>query len=751
MTDHNRRNFLRNAAAAAGSTAALSAFPPAIAKALAIAANNRTGTLQDVEHIVCFMQENRPFDHYFGSMPGVRGFADPFPIPVPTTALLQSKTVWYQRNDNAAGTAAAPKILAPQHNDTTANFALIRTADTPHLYPDAQNAWDHGRMTSWPQFKNNASMVYYTQADIPFQFALADAFTLCDANHCSFTGGTNPNRCFFFTGTNHGHDDASQPGIFNGPAMDNSYNALTNGTIKTGYTWMTYAERLQDAGISWQVYQNEEVEFYALNSLLGFKSFRDANAASVPTVSATRTPRQQALYEKGIQTRDLDLLKADVIAGTLPAVSWICATSSGSEHPSASSPAQGAAYIAKVLDALTANPDVWSKTVLILNFDENDGMFDHMAPSAPPSYITWDADPSKAVLAGASTVDASDEYLGTADGGVTTVDSFIHRPFGLGPRVPMYVISPWSKGGYVNSQVFDQTSTIRFIEKRFGVMETNISPWRRAVVGDLTSCFNFSTPNDADLISGLPDTVARDTASRALGKTVTPTVAPVPVLPVQDSGMKPSRALPYELSVQCLIAPNTTTLGATQVQLSFVNTGSQAAVFHVYDRLNLTAIPRRYTVEAGKQLSDKWVPATTGSYDLWVLAPNGFHRHFTGNAKRVAAAMQPNPDVTVAYDTVGKTLNVTLTNSGPVAANFTVSANAYFGTTPVAHPVAAHSQTVISLPIDATAGWYDFSARVTGQTDYSRRFAGRMETGADSVSDPAMHGTAVGSQYQVAG
>ncbi|MCK9689006.1 phosphocholine-specific phospholipase C [Scleromatobacter humisilvae] len=743
----DRRNFIRSIATAAGSTAALSAFPPAIARALAIAANDRTGTLEDVEHIVCFMQENRSFDHYFGSMAGVRGFADPFPIPVPDTALLAGRTVWYQRNDTATG--SNPKVLAPQHNDTSANFALIRTADTPHLYPDAQLAWDHGRLSNWPQYKNNPSMVYFTQADIPFQFALANAFTLCDDNHCSFTGGTNPNRCFFFTGTNHGHDDPGQPGIFNGPAMDNSYNALTNGTVKGGYTWMTYAERLEDAGVSWQVYQNEEVEFYALNSLLGFRNFRDANAASTPSVSPTRTPRQQALYEKGIRTRDLDLLKADVIAGTLPKVSWICATSSGSEHPGASSPAQGAAYIAKVLDALTANPDVWSKTVLIINFDENDGFFDHAAPPAPPSYVTWNADPSQSVLAGASTVDASDEYLGDADGGITTVDPYKHHPFGLGPRVPMYVISPWSKGGWVNSQVFDQTSTIRFIEKRFGVMEPNISAWRRAVVGDLMSCFNFATPNDTDLVSSLPDTTARDAASRALGKTTTPTVAPVPVLPVQAQGIKPSRALPYALHATATVVTSTTSLGAVSVRLTFTNVGTQAAVFHVYDRNNLTAIPRRYTVEAGKTLVDTWAPLASGAYDLWVLAPNGFHRHFTGNARRVASAGQPNPDVVLSYDAAGRQLRVQLSNAGPVQATFALAANAYYPADPSTIPVAAHSTTMLTLPLAASNGWYDFSVRVNGQADYSRRFAGRMETGADSTSDPAMHGAAVGNQYKV--
>jgi phospholipase C len=743
----DRRHFLRTVATAAGSTAALTAFPPAIARALAIAANNRTGTLQDVEHIVCLMQENRSFDHYFGSMPGVRGFADPFPIPVPNTDLLQGRTVWYQRNDAATG--SNPKVLAPQHNDTSVNFALIRTADTPHLYPDAQLAWDHGRLSNWPQYKNNPSMVYFTQPDIPFQFALANAFTLGDANHCAFTGGTNPNRCYFYTGTNHGKDDPNQPGIFNGPAMDNSYNALTNGTVKGGYTWMTYAERLEDAGVSWQVYQNEEVEFYALNSLLGFKNFRDANAASVPAVSPARTPRQQALYEKGIKTRDLDLLKADVIAGTLPQVSWICATSSGSEHPGASSPAQGAAYIAKVLDALTANPDVWSKTVLIVNFDENDGFFDHVAPPAPPSYVTWSADPSQAVMAGASTVDASDEYLGDADGGITTVDPYRHHPFGLGPRVPLYVISPWSKGGWVNSQVFDQTSTIRFIEKRFGVFEPNISAWRRAVVGDLTSCFNFATPNDADVISSLPDTSARDIASRALGKTTTPTVAPVPVLPVQQQGSKPSRALPYALHATATVVTSTTTLGATAVRLAFANVGTQAAVFHVYDRNNLTAIPRRYTVEAGKSLSDTWAPLASGAYDLWVVAPNGFHRHFTGNARRVASAGQPNPDVVLGYDPAAQSLRIQFTNGGPVAATFSVAANAYYPATPTTVPVVAHGMSALALPLGSSGGWYDFSVRVNGQADWSRRFAGRMETGADSISDPAMYGAAVGNQYKL--
>lgn len=738
--EHSRRRFLALSGRVAGAAVA-SMFPPAIRNALAIAAHNRNGTLRDVEHIVVFTQENRAFDHYFGSLRGVRGFADRFPIPVPDTADLTGKTVWFQRNDAVA--AGEPRILAPQHNDTAQNFALIRSAGTPHLYPDAQDAWDGGRMTSWPRYKHDASMVYYEERDLPFQFALANAFTIADANHCSFTGGTNPNRCYLFTGTNHGN--GAEPGSYNGPALDNSYNTLKKGAVPTGYTWMTYPERLEDAGISWQVYQNNENEYYALNPLFGFSAFRAAHAASTPEVSPARTPRQQALYERGIRTRDLDLLKADVLAGRLPQVAWICATSSGCEHPSASSPAQGAAYTAQVLDALTADPEVWSKTVLLVNFDENDGLFDHVPPPAPPSCLHWDADPANARFAGTSSVDASDEYLGDALGGVASAAAYRHHPFGLGPRVPLYVISPWSKGGWVNSQVFDPTSTIRLIEARFGVAEPNISAWRRAVTGDLTSCFNFATPNDADVIQRLPATRARDRASRALGKTTTPSPAAMPVLPSQQQGTRPSRALPYELHANAEVA-----LGGTQVRLTFANTGRAAAVFHVYDRRHLEDVPRRYTVEAGKQLSDTWEVAADGitaerAYDLWVLAPNGFHRHFTGRL----AEPGTNPQARLHYEVADNAVSLTVHNSGTAACEVRVVANAYFSDGPWAASVAPQREWVRRWPLDASGSWYDFTLMVATLPGYTRRFAGRLETGRDSVSDPAMGGLAVGDQRKV--
>ena len=728
MTESNRRGFLRAIGTAAGATAAMTTFPPAIARALSINAARRTGTIEDVKHIVILTQENRSFDHYFGTLNGVRGFADRFPIPVANAAGISGKNVWYQPNAVAGST---PPVLAPFHLDTVANFPLMRVNGTPHGWIDAQVAWDHGRMNNWPLAKRNHSMGHYAQADLPFQWAMANAFTLCDAYHCASQTGTNPNRLFLFTGTN----DPLARG--NGPATYNDYDWFDGDNGDGGYTWTTYPERLEAAGVSWQVYE-DMADNYTDNPLAGFQTFRAA--------WYQKPGYSESLRQRGVSTRHLDLLKADVLADKLPSVSWIVAPSKDSEHPSPSSPAQGADYTARLLDALTANPDVWAKTVLIINFDENDGFFDHMPPPAAPSKL------GQAGLAGASTVDTTGEYhtvMLPYDGYYNDPNevALMQRPYGMGPRVPMYVLSPWSRGGWVNSQVFDHTSVIRFIEARFGVMEPNISAWRRAVAGDLTSTLNFADPNDTAFFASLPATLALANRSRALPGRTTPAMPQTATLPVQADGVRPSRALPYELHTSCEVVAGAT-LAATQVALTFGNTGRQTAVFHVYDRRNLTAIPRRYTVEPGKSLTGGWAPATGGAYDLWVLGPNGYHRHFTGNALRAMAAGQPRPELQVRCDGTTGELVMRFVNSGAAPCTFTLSANAY-GTQSGSYVLAARSEQTVRLLMNASGYWYDFSAKVAGQADFSRRFAGRIETGQASFTDPAMFGSAVGDQLRV--
>ena len=586
----------------AGLTAA-AAFP-SLARALSIAPKVRTGTIQDVEHVVILMQENRSFDHYFGTMNGVRGFSDPHPAPAPGVD-GRARDVLLQHDGGGEG----PAWLAPFPLNTRQTFAHMRVEGTPHSWPDAQAAWDDGRMGRWPEAKHAHSMGYYERADIPFQYAMADAFTLCDAYFCSLQTGTNPNRVMLWSGCNDGSGERG------GPCIGNSHDTLPGeGEAMEPYRWTTYVERLQAAGIDWRVYQ-DMADNFTDNPLVGFEAFQKAVAGAPGS--------DPALVERGLTTRALDGLKADVLAGRLPQVSYVIATASGSEHPGPSSPAQGADYTAQVIDALTADPEVWARTVLLVNFDENDGFFDHVPPPAPPSRDAAGG------LKGGSTVDLAGEYHLQPSPADARLDlpEYRGRPYGLGPRVPMYVLSPWSRGGRVNSEVFDHTSVIRFLEARFGVMEPNISPWRRAVCGDLTSCLDFSGV-DARPVP-LPATQADAARAAALDGRTTPPTPAEPSRPHQVAGFRP--ACPSVYALEC----ERETSG-DRVRLSFVNTGNRAAVFHVYDRMNLGAGPRRYTVEGGQRLQDDW--STAGGVDLQVMGPDGFHRRFVGAGDEAVSA-----------------------------------------------------------------------------------------------------------------
>ncbi len=697
----DRRSLLTAGLAGAG-------LFPAIARARAIDADVRTGTIKDVAHVVVFMQENRSFDHYFGAMAGVRGFGDRFPIPVPDVGERKSASVWVQANSPKA---KGPALIAPFALNTRQTFAHMRVEGTPHLWPNAQDAWNEGRMDRWPAFKTEHSMGHYDQGDIPFQYALADAFTVCDAYHCSIQAGTNPNRIFLWTG------GTNPSGELGGPVMANTHDRLPKeGGSPDSYRWTTYVERLQAAGVTWRNYQ-DMADNFTDNPLAGFQSFRDAHAGAPGS--------NPDLAARGMTTHKLDQLKADVLAGDLPQISFVIAPAAASEHPGPSSPAQGADYTAQVIDALTADPKVWAKTVLLVMFDENDGFFDHMPPPSPPSLG------ADGVLLGGSTVDLTGEHHSVRsrpEVGAERAD-LMGRPYGLGPRVPMYVISPWSRGGYVNSQVFDHTSVIRFLEARFGVAEPNITPWRREVCGDLTSAFNFAAPNRAGQTPKLPSTVEAAAKAKALAKTTRPPTPLTITAPVQAHGTKPSRALPYELAADLQQA-------AEGLRLTFTNTGNAAAVFQVYDKRNLTAVPRRYTVSAGKSLTGDWA-LTDSSYDLWVLGPNGFHRRFEGGAKSGLALV-------TTYDSAAGKLTLTVSNpTTEILSLVTASPNYGAAVKPWRASLAPGETKSQTWTLSRLGGWYDLALISPERPDWRRRLAGRLETGRDSISDPALGGAAV--------
>ncbi|MGF6568708.1 phospholipase C [Paraburkholderia sp. GAS333] len=701
MTSKNRRDFLRSAAHAAGSATALSMLPLGIRNALAIPANNKTGTIQDVEHIVVLMQENRSFDHYFGSLKGVRGFGDTRAINLPN-----GKPVWYQPLAGDLGDVLPFRPTAP-------NLGLQFLQDLAHDWGTTHTAWNGGRYDQWVPSKGTTTMAYLTRDDIPFHYQLADAFTICDAYHCSLMGPTDPNRYYMWSGW------VGNDGNGGGPVIDNS---------ELGYGWSTYPEVLQNAGISWKIYQdmgtgldangswgwtqNAYIGNYGDNSLLYFNQYRNAQPGT-PLYDNARTGTNAANGDGYF-----DILKRDVQNNALPQVSWIVAPEAYSEHPNWPTN-YGAWYIDQVLQILTSNPDVWSKTVLLINYDENDGFFDHMPPPFAPS----------SSANGLSTVDISNEIF---PGNSTTPAA----PYGLGPRVPMIVVSPWSKGGYVCSELFDHTSVIRFIEKRFGhqhnLGESNITPWRRAVCGDLMSAFNFSNPNSS--VPALPSTSGYVPPDQNRHADYIPLPPAVQAVPKQEPGIRPARALPYELFVRVQGEAS-----SGKLSMRFVNTGRAGAVFLVYAAQSADA-PRTYTVEPGKRLQDQFPLNADGSYDYTVYGPNGFLRRFAG--KVVAhnwwgGSETARPEIAEGYDVSNGNLQLRLENVGSARCQFTI-VNAYDANNVIKHSVRGGDTEPLYLDLRNAHGWYDLAITVDTDSSFARRLAGHVETGKSSMSDPAL-------------
>jgi phospholipase C len=675
----DRRAFLK----LLSSSAVTATFPASISRALAIPASHRTGTIADVEHIVILMQENRSFDHYFGSLRGARGFGDPRAVLLPS-----GKSVWHQPHGDGH--------ILPFHPGAP-NLGLQFLEDLPHDWTTTQHARNDGHYDRWIPAKGETTMAHLVRADIPYHYALADAFTICDAYHCSLFGPTDPNRYHMWTGW------VGNDGLGGGPVVDNA---------EAGYSWTTYPERLEAAGIRWKVYQDigngltakEEwgstkdayIGNYGDSSLLFFRQYQNAAPGSAlheRAKTGTRIATGGSLFE--------DFGK-DVFSGSLPQVSWIVAPEAYTEHPNW--PANyGAWYISQILDLLTANPEVWSKTAFLLTYDENDGFFDHIVPPSPPQ--------SRAE--GLSTIDTKHEIFpghGKNPAG----------PYGLGVRVPMIVISPWSKGGWVNSEVFDHTSMIRFIEARFGVHEPNITPWRRAVCGDLTSAFEFAASDSANL--SLPTTIAYAPPDNKRYPDYKPAPPVNQTMPAQEPGTRPARAVPYTLHVQGELDSS-----SGQLMLHFANSGKAAAVFHV--RSGQSGIkPRGYTLGPGTELSALW--GFQKAYDLSIYGPNGFFRCFKGKTS--------GPDIqsSLDYDTPNNGVVLQLRNRGNADIWLRVT-DAYSGKA-VSRKMPPSEDWQQPWSLNDTFGWYDFVIEAEGDPTFRRQLAGHLETGKDSMTDPAI-------------
>jgi phospholipase C len=428
-----------------------------------------------IEHVVFLMMENRSYDHYFGSYHSGRGFDDH-----PADSLGAFAQAY-----PGGGDLNPSKVLLPFHLSAAAGEDC--TDDLTHDWGPMHQCWNLGKMDSFVKVHTSPAnegangamtMGYYTREELGFYYALADAFTLCDAYHCSILGPTHPNRLMANSGT------IDPAGVMGGPVT------TTNPSPEVLWSceWTTAQELLEDKGVPWKVYHPSNLDLdpkYA--QLAAYPTWNPAlydptinpevmlaSDHVLPYFKAFENP-SSVLHQKAFGPTFPGDFVSDVASGALPSVSWVIPPLGFDEHPS-SSPQRGMYFTSLVLEALTANPAAWSKTVLFLMYDENDGWFDHVGPPIPLLGMPGEYLTTKKPL--------SSENLGN------------RGPLGLGVRVPMLVMSPFSRGGHIVSEVFDHTSQLQFLHQRFGIEVPNVSAWRRGTVGDLTATLFNSARND---------------------------------------------------------------------------------------------------------------------------------------------------------------------------------------------------------------------------------------------------------------
>lgn len=801
----------------AGLTTGMGFLPESIQRALAIDAKPGSSYL-DAEHVVFLMQENRSFDHCFGTLKGVRGFNDPRAMKK-----AEGLPVFVQSSRHRPEENYAPFHLDIDNSKSTWMY------DLPHGWKDMVAARNEGRMDNWLDAKrsNHApfkavpfTLGYYRRSDIPFYYAMADAFTVCDQHFCSSLTGTSPNRSYFWTGTV--REDAH--------SVD-SKAYLENPQYSPGVKWKTYPERMQEAGVPWKIYQNElsvgvgmkdeEVEWLSnfgdnnleyheqygvrfhpahrqymksrleklerdikekvddeakiANEIAQLKNdlekYSQANFDKQETffkeihrnafVTNSGDPDYHRLEKMTYKDENGDVQEAIVPAGDifhqfrkdvnedkLPTVSWLVAPGMFSDHPAR--PWYGAWYVSEALDILTKNPEVWRKTIFVLTYDENDGFFDHIPPFVPPH-------PTKEATGKVSDgIDTAADYI-TSEGEPThNANGTLESPIGLGYRVPMIVASPWTKGGWVNSEVFDLTSPLQFLEhflfKKTGkkIIETNISSWRRKVCGDMTSVFYRRGHSDAK--DGITPVVRNEhigrinnAQSKGLPSNFIPLTStdrdeisnrgmPDWFKSFQEKGVKQACATPYHMAVNAFNENESFTINFGVERSDTANKTIAVPFYAVaqadYEEAGSRGRVWNFAVEQQQEIDYQWyLDRFMGDVvDLDVHGPNGFFRKFkcSKSAKFGIVATERRK---------GRKPILVLEKKDGVAEYLVrdLSYNLFAGQ----KTLNAHHHR-LEIDLSASFGWYDIEVTSREDSAFYFHFAGHIETGYNSFTDPLM-------------
>lgn len=840
---NGRREFLRKSLLLSSAAGLSTAMPQSIQRALAI--NPKEGsTFYDAEHIVILMQENRSFDHALGTLQGVRGFNDPRTVVLPN-----QNPVWFQTD--ATGKTYAPFRLDIKDTKVTWMGSL------PHSRHSQVDAFNDGKYDKWLLAKragNKAyrlmplTLGYHSREDLPFYYAMGDAFTVCDHNFCSANTSTTPNRAYFWTGK-----------IMNEEKGRPKANIRNTDYGSAKQTWKTFPELLQDNQIDWRFYQNELstggglsgeerswLANFGLNNLEWFKAyhvkFKDKYVenlrvqietlpdeistlrGSMPTDMekaskvqaaieakenalkkaqkeiekfseenfAKLSERDKQLFERAFTTnkgdkdyrslvtlrhndngieRELVVPKGDVLyqfrkdvaEGKLPTVSWLGAPKNFSDHPSA--PWFGSWYISEIMDILTKNPEVWKKTIMIITYDENDGYFDHLTPYSVPDLTKPDTGKvSKGIDIEVEMVRLENELAQ----GVPKKEAR-EAPIGLGYRVPMFIASPWSRGGKVCSEVYDHTSTLQFLEnflnKKYNkkIRIDNISEWRRTICGDLTAAFEpFTSAKDKLPFQKRDEFIAtihnakykaepgnfRELSHAEIEK-IKKNNNFEGILIKQEPGIRPASAIPYQLEANAVLSADKKEIS---IKMSAGNQvfmeKSAGAPFNVYSpkayqsEKGKEEVGRNwfFAVKAGDELSYSWPVKSFahGRYDLRLHGPNGFYRMMKGDENDAVLVNVSAELNKLTKKPTGK-LKIELSNlsNKPQQVNVKDLSYKQAGTVKT---IAANVKEIVLMDVKSSHHWYDVEITVKENTEFKQQFAGHIETGQESFTDPLMGG-----------
>ncbi|KID73815.1 Non-hemolytic phospholipase C [Metarhizium brunneum] len=479
------------------------------AAVLATATAVRAGSLRDVKHIVLFMQENRAFDHYFGTMAGVRGFGDPN----------------VQVNRDGRSTFEQPispqngvDILKPWHINHLGGEWLEATqcmGAGDNGWATMHAAYNGGLGNNWAQADGPYSLGYFTRADIPTHFDIAEGWTVADMASQSILAATDPNRITWMSGSVNIPGSPTNPDGTGGMIIDNSASpgCEAPGLNCFPFVWKTFPEYLEAAGISWQVWQ--DMDNFEDNMLAYFEQYQTAKNGSALRTRGNSYPGLDAFYDAAAK-------------GTLPQVSWIVGPQEQSEH-APNLPKDGAWLQKKVVDAITQSP-AYNETVLVISYDEQGGWADHVVPVVAPKGTPgeWLKDP---------------------------YNQFGDVPLGPGWRTPRFIISPWTRGGNVFTEFTDHTSDIQFVEAWAAahgykdVRTKALTQWRRDHMSNLVNAFDFDHPDlstpritAVDTPESLPDDGSHWSGNLSLGSLTGPWVGAAKCLQDHRSTKPP---IPY--------------------------------------------------------------------------------------------------------------------------------------------------------------------------------------------------------------